>query len=308
MSNINDVARYAGVAKSTVSRYLNDKKVSKDNEVKIKEAIKKLDYQPSLIARGLSNQHIDIVGIIVPNLLNPFFTEIVSVIEEIANKKQYTCLIFSSQNNIEQENKAIKMCEMFNVEAIVLATVDNNKDISNIKTKIVGIDRYIKNAINIGIDNIYAGSCIANYFIEKNVSNILYVDGDQDVDTSQKRRDSFAKTIKDKNISYDYLSSNYSDVNKVYDDLNKISDINKYDAIFMGNEIIAFAIFKYLKIHKVNKEFVGLTFDKTYLNDFMFENIKTIKQPINLIAKKAIEQAISVNNEVKDIICEIEVV
>lgn len=307
MANINDVAKFAGVGKATVSRYLNNKQVSKDNEIKIKDAIDKLNYKPSMIARGLSNKEINLIGIIVPDLLNPFFTEIVSIIEKHAAMKKYNCLIFSSQNNIEYENDAINMCELFNVKAIILATTENNKDISNINTKLVAIDRHIENAINIGIDNIYAGSLIANFFIEKKAKNILYVDGDKNIDTSQKRRESFSKVMENKNIKYDYVSSNYSDVMKVYDDIKQICNIEKYDAIFMGNEIIAFAIVKYLKKMNIKKDFIGLTFDKTYLNDFMFENIKTIKQPISMIAKKAIKEAISKESDIKEIICEIEV-
>ncbi|MDL2211597.1 LacI family transcriptional regulator [Erysipelotrichaceae bacterium OttesenSCG-928-M19] len=304
MATINDVAKKAFVSKATVSRYINGKKVASNNAKKIDKAISDLNFTPNRVAQGLSNQKSDIIGVIVPDLLNPFFSEIVNTIERTAFADNISCLIFSSDNNSEIEAKAIEICNNFNVQGIVLAPVSNKTDLKDYLIPIVTIDRYLKTSIkNIQADNKAIGKKIINYFFDKKVSNILLIEGDSTLDTTIKRREAFIKEALKKNMNYTVISSSFADVYKVYEDIKEL-DLNNFDGICMGNEIIAFGVLK----NKLRDDIVKVTVDGTYLNNFLLDDIFTIRQPINDLATLAYQKVINWDNIKETTILDIEAI
>ncbi|MDH6604284.1 DNA-binding LacI/PurR family transcriptional regulator [Bacilli bacterium PM5-9] len=302
MATIMDVAKRAGVSKATVSRYINNKNVEPINAKKIDKAIEELDFTPNRVAQGLSNQKSDIIGVIVPDLLNPFFNEIVNIIERIAFKDNYSCLIFASNNNVEIEKKAIEICSNFNVQGIILAPASNETDLTNYNIPIVAIDRYLKTATkNIIVDNELIGEKIVECFLLNNAKNVLIVEGESNFDTTIKRREGFIKAAKKSDLNYKILSTSFADVYQVDDDIKKI-DINEFDGICMGNEVIAFGVLK----NKIKKDIIKITIDGTYLNDFLLDDIYTIKQPINDLATLAYQKIMSWDDIKETTILDIE--
>ena len=101
MATITDVARVAGVSKNTVSRYLNNRGyISQKTRDTIQEAIDLLHYQPNQIARGLYTGHTNLVGLVIPDVIQPFFATMAFHIEEELHKRGYKmilCRIFARQ-------------------------------------------------------------------------------------------------------------------------------------------------------------------------------------------------------------------
>ncbi len=122
MSSIKEVARLAKVSTATVSRVLNNPANVKPHlQQRVLDAVKALDYHPSNIARSMRKQSSKILGIIIPDISNPFFTAIVRGIEDIALRKQYKVFLCNSDRNPEKEKMYIEVLAMERISGAVIA-------------------------------------------------------------------------------------------------------------------------------------------------------------------------------------------
>ena len=121
MSNIYDVARRARVSVATVSAVLNDSAfVSADLKTRVQEAVATLRYQPNPLARSLAKQRTQTFGMIVPDIANPFFPEVVRGAEDVARGGGYALLIASSDNDLAKEEVYLRLFLSRRVDGIIL--------------------------------------------------------------------------------------------------------------------------------------------------------------------------------------------
>jgi LacI family transcriptional regulator len=123
---ITDVARRAGVSSMTVSRVINDSaRVSPDTRRRVEVAIAELGYVPSRLARGLIRQRTGTLGVIVPDVANPFFTLIVRGAEDVARRAGYRALLCDTRADLEVEREVIEELIAHRVEGILIAPVSD---------------------------------------------------------------------------------------------------------------------------------------------------------------------------------------
>ena len=125
--NIKELAAKLNLSVTTISRVLNGKarqyRISKETEKKVQEAAKALHYSPNQFARGLKLDKSETIGVIVPDISNPFFAEIMRSIEEKSKKNGYAVLIGNSGDNTEQEMILMDHFQSKKVDGIVVAPV-----------------------------------------------------------------------------------------------------------------------------------------------------------------------------------------
>jgi len=120
-ASISDVARESGVSIFTVSAVVNNKShVGKILRERVENAIRKLNYRPNLIARSLIKQKTQTIGMIVPDIANPFFPMVVRGAEDAAQKQGYNLLLCNSDDNLEKEETAIELLLSKRVDGILL--------------------------------------------------------------------------------------------------------------------------------------------------------------------------------------------
>jgi LacI family transcriptional regulator len=120
-ASISDVAREAGVSIFTVSAVVNNKShVRKVLRERVENAIRKLNYRPNLIARSLIKQKTQTIGMIVPDIANPFFPMVVRGAEDAALKHGYNLLLCNSDDNLAKEERAIELLLSKRVDGILL--------------------------------------------------------------------------------------------------------------------------------------------------------------------------------------------
>ena len=120
-ASIYDVARESGVSVFTVSAVINNKShVSKKLRERVEKAIRKLKYRPNLIARSLAQQRTHTIGMIVPDIANPFFPMVVRGAEDAAQKHGYNLLLCNSDDNLDKEERAIELLLSKRVDGILL--------------------------------------------------------------------------------------------------------------------------------------------------------------------------------------------
>ncbi len=121
MPNIYDVAKRSRVSLATVSAVLNDTAfVSRDLKARVQEAIAALGYHPNLLARSLARQRSQTLGIIVPDIANPFFPEVVRGAEDTAYAAGYALLVASSDNDVKTEEVYLRLFLAKRVDGVIL--------------------------------------------------------------------------------------------------------------------------------------------------------------------------------------------
>ena len=105
MANIQQVAKEAGVSVATVSRVLNGQNsVTAKTRIKVEVAIKKLNYEPSMLGRNLRNSKSRLLLVLIPQISNPFYFEIIKGIESTAIRHDHNILLCETDSNSEREN------------------------------------------------------------------------------------------------------------------------------------------------------------------------------------------------------------
>jgi LacI family transcriptional regulator, kdg operon repressor len=142
-----DVAKLAGVSKSTVSQFLNKRYefMSEETRGRIENAIKSTGYQPNVIARSLKVKKTNTIGVIVANILHYFSTAVSRGIEDYCNKHHYNVILCNADDNPQKERIYLEMLLAKQVDGIICATTGKNnellKDLINREVPLVLIDR-----------------------------------------------------------------------------------------------------------------------------------------------------------------------
>lgn len=305
--SIKDVARLANVSPATVSRVINGTaNVSKEKKERVFLAIKETDFKPNEIARALFKQSSKIIGVIVPNIENPFFGEIAKAIEEELYINGYKMLLCNSNDNPKKEIENIKMLIQMNSDGIIIMT--NNDDSSEVIKKYniptVALDRKIasNDVISYVEANNYEGGKIATkHLLECGCKNIVFFVGDEKLSSSRERLEGYnyicdKYTIKKQIIQCGY---NYKDGLKAIETMLDIYD--NIDGIIASNDMVAISSFKALnnKGYKVPDDIQIIGFDNIKFSEFFTPEITTISQPIKemgkLSARIIIEQKSNLN-------------
>ena len=165
---IEDVAKEANVSISTVSRVLNNNyPVKKETRQRIEEAIKKLDYKPNPLARGLVSGKSNIIGVLVPNLKSLIYTEMISFIEYRLSQNGYDVMITTTNSNREEEEEAIKRFLNRSVDGIIIIETELLRDDEFLKSVMGKIPVLFVNEHNEITNNVYVDN-------KEAVNNVLY--------------------------------------------------------------------------------------------------------------------------------------
>ncbi len=118
---IEDVAREAGVSRQTVSRAINNKReIHPETRRRVLEVVRELGYRPNSIARGLKTDRTLTIGLVVPDIANPFFAEVVRGASEVAHADDYGILLCNTDENPLREWSVLRMLESYRVDGLML--------------------------------------------------------------------------------------------------------------------------------------------------------------------------------------------
>src|SRR4051794_18404560 len=178
-----DVAKAAGVSKSTVSQYLNKRfeYMGEKTKQKIEEAIKTLGYQPNYIARSLKQKRTSMVGIIVANIMHYFSTEVSRAIEDFCHTHDLHAIVCNADDDPEKEKKYIEMLRAKQVDGLIIFPTGQNNDLYKTMVRqgypVVFVDRTVENldAFSVITDNTDSTYKAIQHVIEKGHQNIAFV-------------------------------------------------------------------------------------------------------------------------------------
>lgn len=197
MASLQEVAKRAKVSIATVSRVLNKSdKVVPETRATVEQALRDLGYRPSRVARRLrmNSGHAHLVGLIIPDIQNPFYAEIARGVEDAAYASEYALILCNSDESLEKERFYLDVMRSESVDGIVLPPFDDTDDavVEIVKTGIpvVCVDRShakVKTDI-VEVDNYQGALEGVRHLLEKGHKNIALIEGRAQVSTSRERR------------------------------------------------------------------------------------------------------------------------
>jgi LacI family transcriptional regulator len=191
---IKEVAREAGVSTATISRVLNNKGyISEEIREKVLTAVERMNYQPNSIARSLKQDKSRSIGLILPDMTNPYFMQIARQIQRTCLNEGYHLLIMDTEEDAEKEKESLDFLMEQRVEGIVLAGTGANLNKINALyasgTQIVLIDRKIE-ALKLDVvaeDNCAMSEASVRYLLDQGHENIGIICGPESIITAKER-------------------------------------------------------------------------------------------------------------------------
>lgn len=206
---IKDVARESGVSTASISRVLNESGyVSNETKARVLAAVKKLNYQPNAIARSLKQDKTNTIGVVVPDIANPYFMKIAKAIEDTVSNNGYNLIFCSFDENPGKERELLAVMYEKRVDAIVLATSGESEDIvASSGIPIVLLDRKMKiesQQLDYVIeDNIQAAYCLTKTLLEQGHRRIGVVNGSLKVSTGWERYEGYKRALQEYGLKED---------------------------------------------------------------------------------------------------------
>ena len=198
-----DVAQEAGVALGTVSKVVNGIPVGEEYRVRVEKAIKKLGYRVNIYARGLRNERTRTIQVIIPNLTNPFFAELVHHITKELAQKDYKTMLCMTDGDPSLEQTHILMAKQHMADGIICLSYDPTLQAPE-HMPLVSIDRYFGAQIPcVSSDNYGGGRLAAEKLIENGCKCLAFLrSGTKLANEPNKRRDGFVSVCEERGVPY----------------------------------------------------------------------------------------------------------
>lgn len=297
MVTIKDVAKRAGVSVSTVSYVINNKKkVKPQTKEKIFKVIDELKYSPNLTARSLKTKKTNSIGVIVPDLSNMFFTEIIKGIEDVASKENYVIILCSTYENVEKEEKDLKTLLNKNIDGLIfIGTGKTYIPQINKKVPIVLVDRKLgESNLSVMVNNKIGGFLATDHLLNKRDSEVFLFTGPLTINTYFERMNGYLEALR--KHGYDYnekliINCDVSYAGGMEASKKLISNITTIKSIFAANDLIALGIIKAVLQSglKIPDNVMIVGFDDIPTSSIVNPSLTTIRQPTYLMGTKAAE-------------------
>lgn len=292
MSTIRDIAKLAGVSVATVSRIINHSgKVSLKTRNKVEKIIQETHYQPNQVARTLYQKTSKMIGIIIPDLNNRFYAQIVDGIQKVIQKAGYTALISFGTNSDEKKyHQEINNFINNNVDGIISSAFPISNDF-HLNTPLVMYDSANINddIVRITADNKKGGKQSVD-LLEENPKRVLVQHWPLSLPTIRERVEAIIKELNKRQISYILEEASTTDPYlTVQSVLNKS---NRFDAVITVNDLYAAEIIKEARRRdlKIPSDFQLVGYDNNILCEYTYPTLSTIDQQPKLIGKTAAER------------------
>ena len=311
---INDIAQKAKVSHATVSRVLNNSGYVKDEtRKKVQKIINDLNYTPSDIARSLSRSKTNTIGVIIPDINNPFFGEIIKGITQIADEHNLNIILCDTDDDKDKELKAINALRQQRIQGLLITTTiykdSSNKEnliaLRNLGIPIILIDGHVEclEFSGVFIDHIkgaYEGTCT---LIKEGHTKIAIITGDMNSRPAKERLLGYEKALEAYNITLQneyifYGDYKYETAYEITKQILKMD--NRPTAIFVTSNTMILGCIRafYEEKIEVPRDMAIIGFDKLDTLNIIGMNISFINGPSMELGRTSMEMLLEkLNNK-----------
>ena len=306
--SISDIARRAGVSTTTVSRVLNDKPfgVSGKTREHVKAVMYEMNYRPSQLARGIALSHSNLIGMIIPDVSNLFYPQILRGVDDYISQHGYSMLLYNSDSDPEREKKQLLTMVDHRVDGIMLCSGVSNeaflRDFRAYGVPMVMIGRTF--------DSTYADGCITgdnesgmyqstSYMLDNGHRRILYLDGAPEVSGPMNRFRGYRHALQDAGleVSEALVHRGEFSIQYGFDTVKGLLEEGlSFTAIVSGSDLVAIGAIKALHEGglRVPEDIEVIGFDNIDLSSIYEPQLSTVSKPHYEIATAAARILLSV--------------
>jgi len=243
MATLKELAKSLNVSISTVSKALNDAEdIGEETKRRVKELAETLDYKPNKFALGLKTKHSKSIGVILPDIQNPYFAEVLYGIEKAALEAGFDTLICVSNESYQQEVKSVRMLTENLVDGIIISIAKetlNLKDfqhLTNLKAKkihLVQFDRVSPDLAcdSVQIDDQESVKNATNQLIKSGKNKIALVSGLGSLNVAKNRIQGYKAALKENGISKNIKLLEVDGIDKTHVQFKNFIKQNTFDAV-----------------------------------------------------------------------------
>lgn len=300
-----DVAAAAGVSVATVSAAVNGTApVSKELRERIENAISAIGYKRNAIARSLKMGTTKTIGLMVADITNPFFTDVVSVIQDVLHRAGYAVMLCCTDEDPIMQEEQISLLLDRMVDGLIIAPTGDDDNLRRLvggaSVPVVLIDRLCHDleADAVVLDNHHAVEAATSYLINLGHRSIGYISGSLDTSTGRDRLAGYRAALKAANIDYrdDLVRiGNFREKDAYKASMQLLTRPDRPSAIFSANNLMVIGVMKAIRdIGLRCPENISVaSFDDFPWADVFQPNLTTIAQPVQAIGEQAAELILS---------------
>lgn len=309
---IKDIAKLANVSATTVSNVINGKtaKTTEETKEKILQLVREMDYKPNAMARSLVNGKSKLIGLIVPDISDPYFSYMTRAIEDVGRGYGYRVLSCSTYNNVKNEHMIIDELREHCVDGMIVSSslIKENwqfNDILKIKYPLVSIGRSIESGedvCSVCVDNFKSGYEATKYLINLGHRNIACIAGDEWLQDTRDRISGFKKALEDNKIeiSDERIYCGTNNVETGIKGMNEIFSVDKdVTAVVACSDMIAYGVYKSARVHSMTipKDLSVVGIGDLSFSKIVTPELTTVQEPVEEIAETAVKMLISIINK-----------
>ncbi|MCX2573073.1 LacI family DNA-binding transcriptional regulator [Pedobacter sandarakinus] len=307
--SIKDIALQAGVSITTVSFIINgkakEKSISEAVIKNVEKIIQESGYKPNQIARSLRTGNSNIIGLIIEDISNSFFSRIARLIEDKAYRKGYKIIYSSTENSVDKAKELINMFKSRKVDGYIISPIkgieDDIQQLLSDDKPVILFDRNLPTVDTnyVGADHFNASYQSIESFIKKGKKRISLVTTDIDVQQITERLDGYKKALEDHHIPFDEELIVKIHFNQNEDEtiaqIKKLFTSTDTDAVLFATNYLAISGLKVLKLinKKIGDELAVIAYDDHEVFELHTPGISAVQQPLEEIAETVIRLILS---------------
>lgn len=302
MATIKDVAKEAGVSVASVSRFTNNKGyVSEDAKKRIEKAINKLNYRPNEIARSLFQKKTNMVGLIIPDISNPFFPMLARGVEDYLAERNYQMVLGNTANDPQREIQYYQSFQQHNFAGIITAVepLENHK----VTLPLIQVDRADdQSPFYVRSDHHLGGRLVAEAVIQTKPQHVLVMKGPSEIYNVSQKNEAILAEFQKQGISYQELAVNtfgLEEISALVKEVMVVVEAGHCDTIVATNDIHAIYIMKEAISRglAIPEELQIIGYDGIDFAELLVPQLLTIKQPVYEMGSLAAEMLL---NQIED--------
>jgi LacI family transcriptional regulator len=303
MATIRDVAEKAGVSVTSVSHVVNESRfVTPGLKTKILNAMKELDYRPNIVAQSLRRKRSFTLGLIIPDIVNPYFAEIARHVEDASFDHGYSLIICNSDQDFSMESRYAQVLADKQVDGAILVSAGTNpaKSVAPaLSIPFIMLDRELPNlhrpTDSIQSDNLKGGYLVASHLLSLEHRDFACITGLQNIHPSCRRLEGFRKALEEADLHLDderILQGDFRPESGYRCALAIMQWRPRPTAIFAFNDLMAFGAITalYEKGIRVPEDISVVGYDNIEQSSYFAPRLTTVAQPHHEMGRMAVEK------------------
>lgn len=293
-----DVARRAGVSPATVSRVLNgNTSVARERADRVRAAVAAVGYRPNAAARSLRRRKSSLWAVVVPDVSNPYFTEVVRGVEDVAQTAGYSVVLCNSDENRDKEASYIAVALGEQVAGLIICpTSERSTDVTALLaqgTPVVAVDRKLSKVSvdTVLVDNVRGAEAATLHLIDGGFERVACITGPKAATTARQRLSGFRRALRSRGRDVDETLVRHTDFQVAggREAMTSLLDAGGVDAVFAANGLIAVGVLEAVAARgeRVPDDVAVVSFDDLPWAGIIRPSLTTVAQPTYEIGRRS---------------------